>query len=110
MQLPPINPSWFQINPWLLIIAAIIFVVFSVFAVIWSIRAHQRRVSAGREDMIGRIAVVDIALEPKGIVFIEGERWTAISEEGRIEPEEEVVVTKVDGLKLHVAKNIEGGR
>ena len=102
--MPQINPDWFQINPWLLIIATIIIFIFSVFVVIWSVRAHQRQVSAGREEMIGRTAVVDIALEPKGGVLIEGERWTAFSEQGRIEPEEEVIVTKVSGLKLHVAR------
>ncbi|GAH14180.1 unnamed protein product, partial [marine sediment metagenome] len=34
----------------------------------------------------------------------QGERWTAISETGRVEPEEEVIITKVDGLKLYVIK------
>ena len=44
-------------------------------------------------------------MKPKGIVFVEGERWTAILEEGRVQPGEEVIVTKVDGLKLWVTKN-----
>ncbi|MBE9482791.1 MAG: NfeD family protein, partial [Chloroflexi bacterium] len=47
---------------------------------------------------------VKIALEPKGVVFIQGERWTAVSEKGRVEPGEEVIITKVDGLKLYVTK------
>ena len=94
----------FGIAPWLIILIAIIVVVFSIFVVIWVIRAHQRQVSAGREDLIGRIAVVDIALEPKGVVLVEGERWTAISNAGHIEPEEEVTITKVEGLKLRVTK------
>ena len=94
-----------QINLWLIIIAAIIIiVVFSVFVVIWVIRAHRRQVSAGKEDLVGKTAVVDIALEPKGVVFVEGERWTAISDSGRMEPEEEVIITKVEGLKLRVTR------
>jgi membrane-bound ClpP family serine protease len=43
-------------------------------------------------------------MEPKGTVFIEGERWTATSESGRIEPGEEVIVTKINGLKMWVAR------
>ena len=89
---------------WLIVIVAIVVVVFIVFVIIWSIRAHQRKVSAGKEELVGRTAVVEIALEPKGVVLVEGERWTAIAEEGRVEPEEEVIITKVDGLKLRVTK------
>ncbi len=100
-----IDLSWFRIDPWVIVVAAIIIVIFTVFAVIWVIRAHQRQISAGKEELIGKTAVVDIALDPKGVVFIQGERWTAISDEGRVEPEEEVIITKVDGLKLRVAKN-----
>jgi len=92
-----------QLIPWLIILG-IILVVFTVFIVIWSIRAHQRQVAAGREDLIGKTAVVDIALEPKGVVLVEGERWTAISNSGRVEPDEEVIITKAEGLKLRVAK------
>ena len=54
--------------------------------------------------MIGNMAVVETALEPRGIVLVEGERWTAIMEKGKAEPEEEVIVTKVEGLKLTVNK------
>ena len=45
-----------------------------------------------------------MALKPKGVVFVEGERWTAISEQGEVQPGEEVLITKVDGLKLWVTK------
>lgn len=89
---------------WLIIVIAIIIVVFLVFIVIWSVRAHQKQIAAGREDLVGRTAVVEIALEPKGVVLVEGERWTAITDKGRAEPEEEVIITKVEGLKLRVSK------
>ena len=79
-------------------------IAFLTLAIYWGIRAHSRKVSAGREDLIGKNAEVDVALEPKGIVFVEGERWTAISEKGRVEPGEEVTITRVDGLKLYVTK------
>jgi membrane-bound serine protease (ClpP class) len=89
---------------WLIIVLAIIIIVLLVFVVIWSVRAHQKKVSAGKEELVGKTAVVEIALEPKGVVLVEGERWTAIADKGRIEPEEEVVITGVDGLKLMVTR------
>jgi membrane-bound serine protease (ClpP class) len=82
----------------------ILFAIFLVFVVIWVVRAHQRKVEAGVEELVGRTAVVEVALAPKGVVLIEGEHWTAVIDKGRAEPEEEVTITKVDGLKLVVTR------
>ena len=49
----------------LLIVIAIIIAVFTVFVVIWVIQAHQRQISAGREELVGKTAEVLIALEPR---------------------------------------------
>jgi membrane protein implicated in regulation of membrane protease activity len=87
-----------------IIFLAIIVVIILVFVVFWVLRTYRNRVSAGREELIGKIAVVEIALQPKGIVQIEGEHWTALIDKGRAEPEEEVIITRVDGLKLIVTK------
>ncbi|HEY92920.1 MAG TPA: serine protease [Dehalococcoidia bacterium] len=99
-----IDPNWFQVDPWLIVIVAIGISAFLAITIIWGIRAHRHQASAGREDLIGKTAIVKVALEPEGIVFFKGERWTAVSEKGRVEPGEEVIITKVDGLKLYVAK------
>ena len=92
------------ISPWLIAVTAICVAGFLAVAIIWGIRAHRHQAAAGREELVGRTAEVEITLEPKGVVFVEGERWTAISEKGRVEPGEEVIITKVDGLKLYVTK------
>jgi membrane-bound serine protease (ClpP class) len=92
------------INPWLFALLIVIAVVIIVFVVIWVVRAHQRKVGAGVEEMVGKVAVVETALNPKGIVLVEGEHWTAILDSGRAEPETEVIITKVDGLKLMVTR------
>ena len=94
----------FSISSGVVILIVIIIVIFLAFAITWGILAHRKRVSAGREDLVGKTAVVDIVLEPKGVVLVEGERWTAITDMGRVEPEEEVIITKVEGLKLRVTK------
>ena len=101
-------PDWINfigVVPFVTIV--IITLALIAFVILLSIKAHRNRVAAGREDLVGRTAVVDITLEPKGVVLVEGERWTAISDTGNIKPEEEVVITKVEGLKLRVSKNKE---
>ncbi len=77
---------------------------FFVFVVGAVARAHRRQVTTGREGLVGKVAVVRAALNPEGLVFLEGERWKARLEEGEAEPGEEVVVTKMDGLRLIVTK------
>ena len=85
-------------------IIAVFIAAFIAVAVIFGIRARRRQASAGKEDLVGKTAEVEITLEPKGVVLVEGERWTAISEKGRVDPGEEVTITKVDGLRLYVTK------
>ena len=99
-----IDSSWFQIDPWLIAVIVICIVAFLVIAIIWGIRAHRNRVAAGREDLIGKTAEVKVALKPKGVVFVEGERWTAELDEGQAKLGEEVLISRVEGLKLWVTK------
>ncbi len=93
-----------SISPWAIVVIVLAIIAFLVITIVWGVRAHRLKVGAGREEMIDKIAVVKTALDPKGSVFVEGEQWTAISEEGRIEPGEEVTITRVDGLKMYVTK------
>ena len=102
--MPQIDPGWYKIDPWLIVLGIIALIGFIAIAVIWGIRAHRHQVLAGKEDLIGKTAIVKVTLEPKGIVFIQGEQWAAVSETGRVEPGEEVIISKVDSLKLYVAK------
>jgi membrane-bound serine protease (ClpP class) len=92
--------------PALIAVVSIIVVVFLYFAVVWTLRTYRKQVAAGREDLIGKTAVVKTALEPKGMVLVEGERWTAVIDKGSALPEEEVIVTRVDGLKLIVTRKL----
>ena len=95
-------------NPWIIILI-VLAVIFTIFVIYWVIKAHQKRVAAGKEDMAGRTALVESALTPKGMVLVEGELWTAILDKGDAQPGEEVTVTKVEGLKLRVTKKEQGG-
>jgi membrane-bound serine protease (ClpP class) len=87
------------------IIIAIVFgVAFIIFVIYAIVKGQMRKLSAGVEEMIGKEAVVRTALNPKGTVLAEGELWTAIAEDSTIEPGEEVIITKAEGLKLWVTK------
>ena len=99
----------FQVDPWAIAIIVIGLVAFLAVVIIWGIRAHRHQALAGREDLIGKTAEVKTVMDPKGTVFVEGERWKAISEGGRMELGEEVIITKVVGLKMWVTKNSKGG-
>ena len=93
-----------QIEPWVIVLIAIATAAFIAISIIWGIRAHRQPVSSGRESFIGKTAEVKTVLNPKGTVFIEGELWSATSEGGEVQPGEEVVITKIDRLKLWVIK------
>jgi len=97
----------FQVNPWLIATIAIGIVLFMVFIIQRVVRAHRRQPTTGWEELIGKKATVKAALDPEGIVLFRGERWSAISETGRIEPGEEVIINKVDSLTLYVTKKQE---
>lgn len=102
--MPQINPLWFQVDPWMIVTGIIISIAFAAVTIIWGIRAHQRQIAAGSEELVGKTAEVKVSLDPKGIVFIQGEQWAAVSETGKVKPGEEVIISKVDGLKLYVTK------
>ena len=99
-----INPSWFQFPPWLNVIIVVSIIAFIVASIYYGIRAHQSQALSGREELVGKSAEVVTALAPKGEVFIQGELWKAILDEGQAQPGEEVLITKVDGLKLGATK------
>jgi membrane-bound serine protease (ClpP class) len=100
----PGGGALFQVDPWLIAVVTIIIVAVFAFIISRVVRAHRRQASTGREELVGKTAVVKTALEPEGIVLFKGERWTAISEKGRVKPGEEVTITKIDGLKLYVTR------
>jgi membrane-bound ClpP family serine protease len=86
------------------LVCVVAFIAFVIYAVV---KAQRRKLAAGTEEMIGKEAVAQTALNPKGTVLAEGELWTATAKGNKIEPGEEVIITKVEGLKLWVTKKSE---
>jgi membrane-bound serine protease (ClpP class) len=93
-----------EVNRGLIAGVTVGFTAFAIFVIGAIIRGQRRRKATGAEGMIGTIAVAKTPLDPTGTVLSQGELWTAASEGGRVAPGEEVIITKVEALKLWVTK------
>ena len=67
----------------------------------FAVKARQRPIVSGREQLVGAPGTALESFERKGEVFVHGERWSAISETP-IGKDQAVVVTGIDGLTLSV--------
>ena len=103
MEIPPIEIIPMEITGPIIIaiIFAVAFIIFVIYAII---KSQKRKLATGKDDMIGKIAITQTTLNPKGTVLAEGELWTAIAEGSKIKADEEVIISKVEGLKLWVTK------
>ena len=54
--------------------------------------------------MAGITAVARTPLNPRGTVLAHGELWEAVSLEGPIQEREEVIIQRLEGLKLWVIR------
>jgi membrane-bound serine protease (ClpP class) len=94
----------FKVDIGLIAVIAILMATFFAFIIQRAIRAHRSQATTGKEELVGKTAKVKETLKPEGTIFFKGERWKATVEKGRVKSGEEVVITKVDGLKLWVTK------
>lgn len=75
---------------------------FSLVVARVALRSHRRRVSTGREEMIGASGYTEDDWQAQaGHVFVRSERWRAVSN-APLEPGQRIRVTGLDGLVLHV--------
>ena len=98
--------STFEV-PWGAIIGmAVLTGGFFAFIVAQAIRAQSWQVTTGSEALIGATAVARTDIDPEGTVFLKGEYWSAVAEEGRaIEAGSQVEVTGREGFRLRVQKS-----
>jgi membrane-bound serine protease (ClpP class) len=67
-------------------------------------QARRLKPTTGVQGLIGSIAVARTDLNPQGYVFVDGERWDAVSDSGPLQTGERLKVTAVEGLKLKVKR------
>jgi membrane-bound serine protease (ClpP class) len=97
-------PLLFHVDWWLVVVVLVLIVGGMGFIVQRAIKIHRKQATTGREELIGKTATVKEPLNPQGMVFFRGERWTAVSEDGEIKVGEEVTIKKLDGLTLYVTR------
>jgi membrane-bound serine protease (ClpP class) len=66
-------------------------------------KSSQLKPTSGAEGLIGATGIAKETLDPEGNVYVHGELWSAVCD-GTIAEGENVVVEKVDGLKVKVRK------
>jgi len=99
------NPPGFTVSPWLVFGLAAALAGFVIFVVANIIRIRHMPPKVGVETLVGRDAVVRSPLNPRGFVFVNGEYWSAESEDGDIPAGEHVLITGMEGLKLKVKRH-----
>ncbi|RPJ64234.1 MAG: nodulation protein NfeD [Dehalococcoidia bacterium] len=93
-----------EFNQNLIIVVAVVMAIFVGLLVWAAVQGQRRKVTTGREGMVGQPAEVKTALKPRGMVQVEGELWTAELDNGTAHPGDQVIITRVDNLKLYVTK------
>jgi len=95
--LEPVSLSWSVIIPSVLCTA-----LFFLFAIGMGIRAQRKKPTTGVEGIVGEIGETVVLLSPSGQVRVHGELWAATSAGEPIPPGQQVIVERVEGLRLTV--------
>ncbi len=92
------------VNPWLVAGTTLAFGAFFIFVIAKVVQVHRARVMSGLPRVIGAqgLAVTDLA--PRGIIWADGEEWTAEALDPPIAKGEEVKIVQVDGLLVKVER------
>lgn len=98
------GPPGIGISISLIVTTALVFAALVALLVTAVVRGQKRAVTTGSEGLIGRTGTARSDLLPEGLVFVEGELWRAVSEEGTIKAGEKVVITAMEGLNLRVRR------
>lgn len=78
------------------------FALLAVVLGLLGLRGLRRRPATGAGTLLGQVGEAREALDPRGAVFLAGERWTAVSGGETIPVGADVLVTAVDGITLTV--------
>lgn len=96
--------SDFGFSPYLLVWAAVLTSLILCLAVWFILKTKGRKVTTGKEGLLGKKGRAVSSLSPEGSVFIHGEYWKASAESGEIARGDKVEVVGLDGFTLIVKK------
>lgn len=98
----PEAEPWLGVSLWTIVAVTGVMAGFFLIVARLVARSHRLKVSTGREGLIGQVGRVRVALDPEGMVFVDGALWEAVTDDGPIPVGARVEVLSVDGLCLHV--------
>jgi membrane-bound serine protease (ClpP class) len=75
-----------------------------IFLIFITVKAHRRRVSTGKEGLVGEIGVAQSDLMPEGKVFVHGELWNAEATEKITKGTKVKILEVMNNLKIRVSK------
>ena len=100
----PSTPSFWRVSVPLVVGTGLAIAIGFLTLLTFVIRAQFRPVEVGAESLVGRTAEARSDLNPRGMVQVAGELWSAILEndEDEITSGERVDIIGVDGIRLRV--------
>ncbi len=98
----PEGATYLAIAPQAIILVTVFLALFFGVVLGTVVKSHRRRAVTGREGLIGAHGEVREALDPDGMVFVQGELWSATSVGDPIPVGTTVEVVGVEGLRLYV--------
>jgi len=104
----PVGSPYGKVSVPLVVATALVTGAFFAFIVIKGLRAQRLRSVTGPESLIGRQGVVRAPLDPEGMVWVAGELWTAVADDGPLAEGEQVEIVAIEGLRLWVRRR-QGG-
>jgi membrane protein implicated in regulation of membrane protease activity len=93
---------------WATVLIVLVFLAWSITIFRFGSRILKKKPLPGLSDMLGTEGTVERALNPEGLVKIEGELWEARAETGMIDVGRDVVVVAQAHLKLTVRPKAPG--
>jgi membrane protein implicated in regulation of membrane protease activity len=94
-----VDLSW-----WWILIILVVFIIYSYIMYRIGHPTVLYEPVTAPESIVGNEGLVESNLDPEGYVRVHGELWKASSSAGPLAKGEEVIVTKLDGMKLTVEK------
>ncbi|MEO1201776.1 MAG: nodulation protein NfeD [Pseudomonadota bacterium] len=91
----------FGISVTFVVLLAAVMTLFVVWLVGFTLKLSRRGAVSGVDSIVGGVGTAVADFDGEGKVWLEGESWLAMSS-GPIRQGQEVVVTAIDGLVLHV--------
>jgi membrane-bound serine protease (ClpP class) len=99
----PGDVPYMRISLGVIIPTVAVTVLFFLIGVGLAIRALRERAGMDKGGLVGLEGVVKTTLDPRGLIMVHGELWSAVSEEP-VAVGERVIVTDMDGLTVRVRK------